>query len=82
MMREDQAAGESMLKKLGEAGIPLSSDRPNADSRATKVVEQEMQKLKQVDDRNRARIREYRRAARLARGPGIGWKRGRPCGVG
>jgi hypothetical protein len=58
MMREDQAARESMLKKLGEAGIPFNGDRANLDPQAVKVMQQESQKVQQVDDRNRARLRE------------------------
>jgi hypothetical protein len=58
MMREDQAARESMLKKLGEAGIPFDDGRANPDPQAVKVMQQESQKLQQVDDRNRARLRE------------------------
>ena len=34
MMREDQAARESMLKKLGEAGIPFNDGRANSDPQA------------------------------------------------
>jgi hypothetical protein len=58
MMREDQAARESMLKKLGEGGIPFNGDRANSDPQAVKVMQQESQKVQQVDDRNRARLRE------------------------
>ena len=58
MMREDQAARETMLKKLGEAGIPFDDGRANSNPQAVKVMQQESQKVQQVDDRNRAQLRE------------------------
>jgi hypothetical protein len=58
MMREDQAARESMVKKLGEAGIAFDDARANSNPQAVKVMQQESQDVQQVDDRNGARLRE------------------------
>ncbi len=57
MMREDQAARESMLKKLGEAGIPFNDAQANPDPKAVKLMQQESQKVQAVDDKNRTRPR-------------------------
>jgi len=58
MVREDQAARESVLKALGAAGLSPGGDRPDSDPRAATATRDEARRLKDVDDRNRARLRE------------------------
>jgi hypothetical protein len=58
MLREDQSARESMLKRLGAAGVRLGSSQAKSDPAAMKTLQDEMEKLKTVDDRHRTRLQK------------------------